>query len=165
MGLRLFYGLLLLFVAGWFYFFRPYEVDRPAKSSGGITFWRFDYKELDQNGTRLWLAGEWGRLDGERITAQKPLLRDAERNETLGAEYGVYDQERIELTQNVRYRSPVYRFESQKAIYHLEAQKLHVPVPFWLFHKDLNATGSELFYFKKSGKIVAYDIKAKAIFR
>jgi len=165
LGLRLFYALLLLFVGAWFYFFRPYEVDRPAKSSGGIAFWRFDYKELDQNGTRIWLVGERGELLDGKIRVQKPLLKDPERNETLAASRGVYDQEVVELAGGVHYRSPLYRFDTKRALYYVEAQKLHVPTPFWLSRTDLNATGSELFYYKKSGKIVAYDIKAKAIFR
>ncbi len=165
MGLRLFYLGLVLFIAVWFVAFRPYEVEARGNQGTKVNFERFIYKELDSEGLRIWMAGKKGSYDQTRLDAHKIVVRDANKSETLRANYGRYVKGRLTLTGNVRYRKDPYRFYSKKAIYYTTQKKLHVPTRFLLLRTDFNATGSELFYYKKSGKIVAYNIKAKALFR
>jgi len=165
MGLRLFYLGLILFIALWFVAFRPYEVEARGSAGAKVGVERFVYKELDSEGVRIWMAGRRGSYDQKRLQAYKIFVRDANKSETLQADYGLYRERRLDLQGRVRYAGDPYRFYSQKAIYFLEPKKLHVPSRFLLLRPDFNATGSELFYYKKSGKIVAYNIKAKALFQ
>ena len=166
MGLRLFYLGLVLFIAVWFVAFRPYEVEGRQKGGGAqIAFEAFVYKELDNQGTRIWVEGRRGTYNERRMEAFDLFVRDVNSTEILEADRGVYQDGVLEAQGRVRYRKDPYRFRSERALYDTRQKKLHVPTHFFLERTDFNATGSELFYYKKSGKIVAYNIKAKALFR
>jgi len=159
------YGLLILFLALWFALFKPYEVDRAKPRPTTISIEKFHYEEFGLQGKRLDLIGAKGNYDQRVLRIKKLLARDPERNESIKANTGTYDQRFLKFSGDVHYRSPKYRMTSQKADYDKKAEKLVVPVQFWLYAKDFNATGARLVYYKRSGKIEATKIDAKVLFR
>ena len=165
MKLWSFYGGLMLFIALWFVLFKPYEIGKKKATPTTILIEKFHYEELGLKGKKLDLFGSKGVYDQKILRIEKLLARDPDKNESIRANVGIYDKVLLKLRGNVHYRSPQYRFTSQKANYYKKLEKLVVPVKFWLYSKEFNATGSSLVYYKRSGRIEASQIDAKVMFR
>jgi len=163
--LRSFYFVLAVFVLAWVLFFKPYEVHGAKRKDPALLFSHFRFKELDENGTRIDMTGEYGIYENEKIFIKNLFVRDADGSETIRAERGSYFKDVLTLERNVRYLSREYAFTTQKALYAVKEGILRVPGRFWLFAREYNVTGVRLSYYKTLGTIRAYDIKAKALMR
>jgi hypothetical protein len=165
-GLRLFYFLLLLFVGGWIAAFRPYEViGGGEKKEPRVVLERFAYKEFDSGGVRIVIKGRRGWYNKEILRIDMPVARDANGSEKIWSDYGEYNGSLLDLQGHVRYVRLPYKFFGHRVLYDTATKILNIPTRFTLRHRDFNVTGSELFYWKKSGKIEGRNVNAKALFR
>ncbi len=155
------YALLALFILFWLLLYKPYEFLGSKTKEPAIALKDFFYSELDERGERLAMRARQGVYEQKSFKVQKPTVQN-NSGETLSADLGYYYDHILRLQGNVRYVGKEYRFTTRRAIYDTAAQKLTVPTPFELRGPNLLVRGRKLYYFKKIGKIEAFDIDAKA---
>ncbi|NPA84149.1 MAG: LPS export ABC transporter periplasmic protein LptC [Epsilonproteobacteria bacterium] len=165
MKISLFYISLVLFILGWLLLFQPYDLPGLQESAPMLRFQNFQVRQMDTNGTNLILSGRYGLYKHRQIYIVSPRIRLVGRDERLRAQRGIYKVGIVRLRGDVAYSSKLYRFYTQKANYVIDKELIYTPTPFEFESPELNMSGSKLFYLRKNGKIVAYDIDAKALIR
>ncbi|MRJ02858.1 MAG: hypothetical protein GXO19_06305 [Epsilonproteobacteria bacterium] len=165
MRLHLFYLFLILFILGWLILFKPYELISLRENIPTLRFQNFTFKELETNGTTLMLDGKYGAYQHRRVYIVAPKIYLVGKSERLRADKGIYRSRIVKLKGSVAYRSPTYRFYTDRANYVVDKEIIYTPTHFWFESPELNVSGSKLFYLRRSGKIVGYDINAKALIR
>ena len=159
MKMLLFFALLIGFIAGWLYFFKPFEVSMQKVAQAQVRFRDFLFRSYTPKGVELYMQGEEGVKKKDGLYVKNVYIEREE--ESIKAKEAQYDEFLLQLEGNVFYKAKKFRFFTQRVNYFIESKIVQVPSPFRLEAEGLNVEGSKLLYNINFARIIAYNIKAK----
>ncbi len=158
MKMFLFFVLLIGFIGGWLYFFKPFEVNMRKVAQAQVRFRDFIFRSYTQKGVEWYMQGSEGVKKKDVLYVKDVYLERG--GENIKAKEAQYDEFLLQLEEDVVYRAKKFRFFTQKVNYFFDSKIVQVPVHFRLEAEGINVTGSKLLYNINFARIIAYNIKA-----
>ncbi len=159
----LFFGGLALFIAGWFLFFKPFEVEKRSKQSTKIAFENFTFIEKGPKGTGLFMRGRRASsVDGRLYFYGIELLKEGD---ALKAQKGLYTGTKLYLEKDVWLQTSEYTLWTSKALYYLKTGIIQIDAPFVLQSDTIETKGQRAVVNLKEKEIKAYKIEARVEIR